>query len=301
MKIAWTIDDLAVWPHYPLPEGFTPTSVAMKLISAFDRNGMSEIFALANSWSLEVYPEAAEVLDRWLEAGHHIGNHTHAHKLLSETPADKFIIDIDKGTIGLAPWMKTAPRKAFRYPLGLWGDTDEKRTTVMERIRAENYEIADITCQLFEWHWDRAWQVLRNEGSKEEANNLENEFIEFSVAQLAHDRETCQQVFGRDVVGIGLAHNLAFFCEVADRLFTRLRAEGVEFVPLDDALNDPCYGSVGSLVTADFQTFPQKIAAARGSPVPSIAPAYSGTIRKVLDIAGRGAVFRRRSLVPENA
>jgi hypothetical protein len=37
---------------------------------------VSGVFALANYWPLDVGPDYARILDEWVAADHHIGNHT---------------------------------------------------------------------------------------------------------------------------------------------------------------------------------------------------------------------------------
>ena len=66
--------DLPVFPHMALPDGYTPDSVATQIIGAFARNGVSGVFALANSWPLDLDPAYARILDDWVAAGHHIGS-----------------------------------------------------------------------------------------------------------------------------------------------------------------------------------------------------------------------------------
>ena len=63
MRMAFTLDDLPVFPHLALPEGDTPYSVAARIIECLDRNGVSGVFALANSWPLDVEPAYARILD----------------------------------------------------------------------------------------------------------------------------------------------------------------------------------------------------------------------------------------------
>jgi len=64
--MAFTLDDLPAFPHLPLPDGDTPQSVATRIIGSLDRNGVSGVFALANSWPLDVDPEYARILDDWI-------------------------------------------------------------------------------------------------------------------------------------------------------------------------------------------------------------------------------------------
>ena len=241
MRMAFTLDDLPVFPHLALPDGHTPYSVAARIINSLGRNGVTGVYAFANSWPLDVDPGYARILDDWVAAGHHIGNHTHTHPLLNGTSAGDFIHDISVADDLLAPWIDTAPLRAFRHPLELWGNTEEKRVRVNAHLDRLAYRSAGVTSWFYEWEWDRAWRHLLQTGRTEEAERLKAEFVDYAAAQVAHDAETCRKVFGHEVIGIGLIHTIAFFTEVADAFFARLFAEGVAFVPLSEALDDPAY------------------------------------------------------------
>lgn len=299
MRMAFTLDDLPVYPHLPLPDGHTPHSVAARIIDSLGRHGVSGVFALANSWPLDVAPEYARILDDWLAAGHHIGNHTHAHPLLNETSADDFIHDISVADELLAPWITKAPLRAFRHPLDFWGNTEEKRVRVNAHLDRLAYRSADVTSWFYEWEWDRAWQYLLKTGRTEEAERLKAEFVDYAAAQVAHDARNCRTVFGHEVIGIGLIHTLAFFTEVADAFFARLFAEGVAFVPLSEALDDPAYRRSGTIVTDAFQVLQIKIAAADGRALDAVPPTHKALIERVFEL---GTPLRppRRGMLVQN-
>lgn len=299
MRMAFTLDDLPVFPHMALPEGYTPQSVATRIIDAFARNGVSGVFALANSWPLDVDPAYARILDDWVAAGHHVGNHTHTHPLLNETSAEDFIHDISVADALLAPWIDKAPLRAFRHPLELWGNTDEKRVRVNEHIDRLAYRSAGVTSWFYEWEWDRAWRHLLQSGQSEEAERLESDFVEYAAAQVAHDAEVCKDVFGHDVVGIGLIHPVAFFTEVADAFLARLFADGVVFVPLAEALDDPAYARSGSFVSDTFEVYQIKVAHADGRSLDAVPPTHNGLIERVFEL---GTPLRppRRGMLIQN-
>ncbi len=299
MRMAFTLDDLPVFPHLGLPDGYTPRSVAAEIIAALERNEVSGVFALANSWPLDVDPDHAGILDDWVAAGHHIGNHTHTHPLLNETSAEDFIRDVSIADELLAPWIAKAPLRAFRHPLDLWGNTEEKRAAVNAHLARLDYRGADVTSWYYEWEWDRAWRHLLETGRTEEAERLKAEFVDYAAAQVAHDAHNCTQVFGHDVIGIGLIHPVAFFTEVADAFFARLFADGVTFVPLSQALEDPAYARSGSIVSDAFQVYQIKIGTADGHALDPVPPTHKALIERVFEL---GAPLRppRRGMLVRN-
>ena len=299
MRMAFTLDDLPVFPHMALPDGYTPDSVATQIIGAFARNGVSGVFALANSWPLDLDPAYARILDDWVAAGHHIGNHTHTHPLLNETSADDFIHDISIADELLAPWINKAPLRAFRHPLELWGNTEEKRVRVNDHLDRLAYRSAGVTSWFYEWEWDRAWRHLLQSGRFDEAERLKADFVEYAAVQAAHDAAVCKSVFGREITGIGLIHPVAFLTEVTDAFFARLFADGVAFVPLAEALEDPAYDRSGSFVSDAFDVYQIKVAAADGRVLDAVPPKYKALIETVFEL---GAPLRptRRGMLIQN-
>jgi hypothetical protein len=285
MRMAFTVDDLPIFPHLALPEGQTPQSVATKIIEALGRHGLTGVFAMANSWPIDVDPTYSQILDDWVAAGHHIGNHTHSHPLLNDTDPDDFIHDISVADELLTPWIAKAPLRAFRHPLDLWGNTENKRVRVNAHLARLGYRSADVTSWFYEWEWDRAWRLLLQSGRLEEADSLKAEFVDYAAAQVVHDARNCRDFFEHDVVAIGLAHNVAFFAEVADAFFSRLIAEGVTVVPLAEALDDHAFSRSGSVVTDAFQVYQVKIAAADGRTLAAVPPTHQALIDQVFELA----------------
>ena len=89
---------------------------------------------------------------------------------------------------------------------------------------------------------------------------LERDFIAACIAQLRYDHTTLAQRFGHEAPVIALGHTVPFFAEVADRLFEQFVAEGVQFIPLEEAVADPAYEQVGRVASDKFLIYQQKLA-----------------------------------------
>ena len=105
MEAAFTLDDLPVWPHAAYPENYSADGIADALIDALEQNQVPGAYAFANCWALAEQPELRALVDRWLAAGHHLGNHTHGHPNLNEVSAEDYIQEIDLADQHLAPWI----------------------------------------------------------------------------------------------------------------------------------------------------------------------------------------------------
>ena len=285
MRVALTLDDLPIWPHDACATDTSPEGIAASLIDTFAAHGVGGVYAFANSWPVDDDPRWRAVLNDWVAAGHHIGNHTHSHVMLNDVSAERYIHDIAVADELLAPWMSQAPSKTFRYTLNLWGDTEAKRAEVKAYLDQAGYVPADVTTWVFEWEWDRAWRHLRQTGKSDEARELEDAYVAFCIAQLRHDQRTCRDFFGREPVGILLGHNVQFFAVTLDRLLTALSENGIVLVALEDALSDDVYDRVGSVVSSEFLVYQQKLAAADGRRLPRIVPECDALMERVFALA----------------
>lgn len=106
-------------------------------------------------------------------------------------------------------------------------------------------------------------------------------------------------LFCRDIVGIGLIHPVAFFTEVADAFFSRLFDDGVSFVPLAEALEDPAYSRAGSFVSDAFEVYQIKVAAADGRALDAVPPTRKPLIERVFEL-GAPLRPRRRGILVQN-
>ena len=73
-EVAVTVDDLPI--HGPPTPGFDRMAIAERLLSAFDRHGLREVYGFVNAKRVADDPSLEAILRRWREAGHPLGNHT---------------------------------------------------------------------------------------------------------------------------------------------------------------------------------------------------------------------------------
>jgi hypothetical protein len=289
MEAAFTLDDLPHWPHAAYPKGYTAESVADALIDGLAANGVPGVYAFCNSAALVEQPGLAAVLDRWVDAGHQVGNHTHGHPNLNEVSAEHYIEHIDLADRYLAPWMAKASGRYFRYTLNMWGDTEEKRHRVKAHLTASGYRIAEVTSFFYEWRFNAAYEKCLAQDDGEGIAFLKKSFIDYSIAQLRYDMESATAYFGRDIKGILLGHNVPFFAEVAGDLLAALRQAGLTFIPFEDAATDPVYERAAGGVCEKFLIYQQKLTLLDGAPVARVAPDCVETHDRVAEMA-RGDV-----------
>ncbi|MCC1491052.1 polysaccharide deacetylase family protein [Cognatishimia sp. F0-27] len=285
MKLAFTMDDLPLWPQSYPPTGYCAAGIVRSIREALATHGISGVYAFCNSWPLAEHPDCAAILEDWVNDGHHVANHTHAHRQLPDVTADAFIADIAEAERLLAPWLTRAPMRLFRHPLCHWGETQDKLDRVNAYLEAERWIPVDVTSWTYEWAWNRAYLRATEAGDTRAREFVIESFLDFAVAQHRHDHAAAQAWFGEEIVGIALGHNVAFFADVASDYFGKLIEAGVTFVPLSEALRPPVQPAVGSVVSDRFLVLQQKLAAAAGAPTAQIAPEHQDTYARIVQMA----------------
>jgi len=282
MKAALTLDDLPRWPHDAYPDGYRPRSVCDALISGLEHHGITGVYAFANSKPLAEDTSLQAILDTWVAAGHHIGNHTHSHTLISETDAEGYIREIDLAHRHLGPWLRKAPALYFRHTLNLWGETEEKLSRVREHIAILGYKIAEVTSWLYEWDWDRAFRACLAKGDEAGIRFLQESFIDYVPKQLAYDREGSQALFGRDIPHVILIHAVPFLGTVMEDFLDALKKHGVVFTPLEEIADDPLYRRAATFTCPKFLNYWRKLRWREELPTPARPRETQGVYKRVV-------------------
>jgi hypothetical protein len=285
LKIAFTMDDLPLWPQSYPPAGYSAEGIVKSVRLALRENGIEGVYSFSNSWPLDKHPEMSAILDDWVADGHHIANHTHSHIELPDVSAEDFMADIDTAEHKLSRWVSQAPMKLFRHPLCHWGETEYKLREVNAHLELRGLTPVDVTSWAYEWTWNRAYRNAMDANDMAAMAFVRESFLEFSVAQLRHDMKTAQAWFGAEIVGITLGHNVPFFADVASDYFAGLKEAGAEFVPLEDALRGPVQSAVGTVVSSEFLVLQQKLASASGHPIPKLPNDQRGLHARISEMA----------------
>lgn len=285
MRVAFTIDDLPLWPMSYPPEGYTADGIVTSIRAALHEHEIHGVYAFSNAWPLDKHPEMAKILDDWVADGHHVANHTCHHIELPDVSADAFIADIDAAEDRLAAWLDKAPLKLFRHPLCHWGETPDKLARVNAHLKLRGLTPVDVTSWAYEWTWNRAYRNALDAQDDAALSFVKSSFLDFAVSQLWHDMLTAERWFGEPVVGITLGHNVPFFADIASDYFGRLKDAGVIFVALEEALSGPMQSAVGSVVSKDFLVLQQKLAAAAGQAIPQFPEDQIAIHAKIVEMA----------------
>ena len=277
VKVAVTVDDVP--EHGDLPPGVSREDVSRGILKALKENGIDHAYGFTNGTFMEHSPEEIEILKEWLVAGYPLGNHTYSHSELDSVTTDSYIADIAKQDRLLQTLATFSPliqkRRMFRYPFLEEGNTLEKRKGVRAYLAANGYRIAEVTIDYYDWEWADAYSRCLDKHDDKSIQWLKDHVAESADRFLHASSANAKLLFNRDIPQILLVHITLFNALTLDKILKHWRAQGVQFVSLDEALSDPVYAMNPDLVSEGGRSFLEQFAEARKVGITPEDPTYS--------------------------
>jgi peptidoglycan/xylan/chitin deacetylase (PgdA/CDA1 family) len=183
-----------------------------------------------------------DTLNRWLDAGLDLGNHTYSHPNLNDLTLARYLDDIIKGEVISRSLLETRKRSLvwFRYPF-LASGRDEIATHVEEFLAARGYRIAPVSLDYSDYRFAGIHSRHLQAGAQEKADEQFSTMLQALDVAFAH-----AETRSREVLGYELPQTLLIHCNELNALtlrttIQRIRDRGYTFVSLDEAMEDPAY------------------------------------------------------------
>ena len=190
-----------------------------------------------------------ELLEKWLDAGLDLGNHTFSHKSANKVPIDEFKKDILDGERVIRKLIddKGKKLKYFRYPFLQTGRNLEVKNGIEKFLEEHNYTVAPVTFDNAEWIFATAYRKATDSSKTEMMNHIGEEYISYMKQKLDYWESQSAALFGRNINHILLIHANSLNADYFDRLCEMIRSSGYFFIPLDEALTDEAFKFTGGL------------------------------------------------------
>lgn len=195
-------------------------------------------------------PGRVALLERWLDAGLELGNHTFSHPDLHKTPLATFereVLEGEKVTKALLRAGGKRPRY-FRHPFLHTGRTLETRRALHAFLTRHGYRVAPVTIDNSDYVFAAAYDRAGARGDGEARDRIASTYVGYMEEVVAYYEQQSVALLGREVRQTLLIHASALNAAAFDALATRLEARGYRFVTLDRALLDPAYALADTYV-----------------------------------------------------
>lgn len=231
-RMAITLDDLP----FGYPETLTITEqrdAVARVLAALERHGITATgFVIGRA----VTDVNRELVDAFVRAGHHIGNHSFSHQDLGKVTVDEYVRDIQRGAEAIGPWVK-GPHY-FRYPFLRRGDTVEKRDAVARWLIAHDVVVAPVTIDNNDYEYNRRLVDAKAGGREIDVHDA---YFDHMFEAVSYYEAKGRAITGRAVDQILLLHMNYLNGLYLDRLLQRFRDDGWSFITLEEALTDDVY------------------------------------------------------------
>jgi peptidoglycan/xylan/chitin deacetylase (PgdA/CDA1 family) len=244
LKVALTFDDLPL--NGARPASRSQEQIARDTVAVLKKHHIPPSFGFVNARGLERNPDGARVLQVWIASGNPLANHTYSHLSLTKASAEEFEQEILRNEPVLE--LLTPPKSKsdwhwLRYPYLHEGDTVEKRRAVREFLRANHYQVAQVTLDWEDYLWNSAHARCVDKGDTASIEWLRSSYLSEAERWIRAQRGFSQQVWGRDINHVMLLHLGSFSATILPDLFKLLDREGFDIVTLEEAQSDPIYQS----------------------------------------------------------
>ncbi|WPB96017.1 polysaccharide deacetylase family protein [Streptomyces malaysiensis] len=285
VKVAVTVDDLLLWDGVPLPAGSSPVDITRSMARTLTEHGVPSTYAFAHTYPVERDPALIAAFEAWVEAGHHLGNHTHHHAPLRWMPAEDFCADIARAERRIGRLIESAPQRYFRYPMDMSSGSESKRGQVEEYLRDHGYRNAPITAWFSDFAWIVPYYRALTNGDAAARKRLRDTYVSAAVDMLAAHAVSARRLFGADVPYIWLIHGSPIAADVLGNILDAFIDRNVEFIPLDEAMR---HSANFGMPPCDqrFRNHLQRYALAAGEPAPELAPEVLGEVMAASPMPG---------------
>lgn len=229
-------------------------------------------------------PDDTRWLERWLDAGFDLGNHTYSHISLNRVAPEQYEEDILRGEKETRALLRKRGRELrwFRHPFLQTGRTLEVRDRVQRFLAQHGYRIAPVTLDNSEWIFAAAYRKATDNATRK---RIGVEYIAYMDRKLAYYEQQSIALFGRNVRHTLLVHANELNADWFDDLAASMKKRGYRFITLGRALEDEAYRSEDTWTGAAGISWLHRWAFAAGKKGPFFA-GEPKTAQWVLEIAG---------------
>jgi cytidyltransferase-like protein len=238
IQIAITFDDLPFADSGGVMNGRSRLQSMEKIINVAKKYNIPDLYGFVNGKKIKT-TEDKRIIKLW-EKEYQIANHTYSHMNLNKSSALDYQNDIAKNDKMLQKYTKK-DYKYFRYSYLYEGDTLEKRNTIREFLKQNNYKIAQVTVDFEDWSMSKPFVQCYNKHNLDGLRKVKNHYLDNALTMLLRAEQLSKHLFKKPIKHILLLHASHLNAEFLEDLIKLYLQHNVEFVSLSDAVYDEAY------------------------------------------------------------
>ena len=184
-----------------------------------------------------------DLLGRWLNAGHRLGNLTYSHQDFHEMEHERFLRDVVAGSDAIETMLSGFGQKPrfFRYPYLHYGNTVEKKRQAETFMEQYSIKVAHATVVVEDYLYNLTVEKSGGQLDSADFDLLLSEYIGHVLEELTRAENLARELMKRRCHHILQLRVNQLNALVLDELLTVLEEEGYKFISLDEALKDKLF------------------------------------------------------------
>lgn len=183
------------------------------------------------------------ILDMWLDAGAHLGNHTYSHPDLNNTPLAQYQADVIRGEELTRAALARRGRELryFRHPFLHAGQDLPTKRALEAFLAGRGCQIAPVTLDNSDYMFAAVYEAARRRGDGAMAQRVHDAYLPYLESIFAFFEQRSVEVVGRECRQILLLHANELNADSMPALLRMMRSRGYSLISLEQALRDQAY------------------------------------------------------------
>jgi peptidoglycan/xylan/chitin deacetylase (PgdA/CDA1 family) len=182
-----------------------------------------------------------DILARWIDGGHDLGNHTYSHPDLNDLTVEQFGEQVDRVETSFRPLRPRSGGVFLRFPFNHAGDTAAKRDAVRGLLKARGYDVATCTIDPSDQIFAPAYAIALARHDTGGSRRIRQEYLSHTAAIIDYYIGLHRQLFGRETSHVMLLHANRLNADALDDVLRMFEERQFRFVSLPEAQSDPAY------------------------------------------------------------
>lgn len=239
--VALTFDDLLLAEHHDPAQA---ESIFSAILHSLDKlHAPATGFVIGKRVSDVGEDRGIRLLQRWVQHGYDLGNHSFSHSDFNALTVAQFEQDVISNEAILKPLLEKTGKalRYFRFPENHTGDTQAKHDAIAQFLKERGYELTACTIDNEDYLFNRAYLQMLAHKDHAAARRLRQEYLEYTSTEIDYYKGLHQQIFGREIPQIMVIHMNRLNADVIGQVLALFVEKQYRFVTLAQAQADAAY------------------------------------------------------------